>query len=83
LDDLLAGNLVLEVYTEKERMSAYVPARDIGKYTIKYVVESLDKSGNNRILDNPADELKKVLYIQENFLQAMEEASDNILIQDI
>ena len=83
LDDLLASKLVLEVNTEKERLSAYVPTRDVGKYTIKYVVETLDKSGNNRILDRPTDELRKVLHIQENFLQAMQLAPDNILIQNI
>jgi len=83
LDDLLASHLVLEVYTEKDRLHAYAPARDVGKYTIKYVVESLDKSGNNRILNKPADKLNKVLYIQENFLRAMEQAPENILIQEL
>ena len=82
LADLLSSRLVTEVCTEKEREYAYAPARDVGKYTIKYIVESLDKNGNNHILDKPTDELRKVLYIQENFLRAMEQAPDNILIQD-
>ena len=83
LDDLMASDLVSEIYTEKERLRAYAPARDVGKYTIKYVVESLDKSGNNSVLNQPANELRKVLHIQENFLRAMEQAPDNFLIQDI
>jgi membrane protein len=83
MTDLLAAGLVLETYTEKEKVRAYMPAKDVGKYTVKYAVEMLDKSGNNRILNKPANELWKVLHIQENFLQAAEHASGNILIQDL
>jgi len=83
MDDLLAANLVSEVYTAKEKVRAYAPAKDVRQYTIKHVVESLDKSGNSRILNKPADDLRKILEIQENFLKTIEQASDNILIQDI
>ena len=81
--DLLASDLIAEVYTEKERMRAYTPAKDVRLYTIKYVIEALDKKGNNHILNNPDDELSKVLHIQENFLKAIEQAPDNILVQDL
>jgi len=83
LIELMAGGLVLEVYTKNEKLRAYSPAKDVSKYTIKYVVETLEKSGNNLILSKSADELKKILHIQENFLQAMEQAPDNILVQDL
>ena len=83
MDDLLTSHLVSEVYTEKDRLRAYAPAKDVGKYTIKYVVEALDKNGNNRILNKPVDNLHKVLHIQENFLRTMEQAPDNILIQEL
>ncbi len=81
--DLLAGNLVSEVCTEHDKVRAYAPAKDIQQYTIKYVMEALDKSGNNRILAKPTDDLKKVLHIQESFLQLVDQAPDNILIQDL
>jgi len=83
LADLLSSGLVAEVCTANEREYAYAPARDIGKYTIQYIVTSLDKNGNHHILDKPTDELRKVLHIQENFLRAMEQAPENILIQDL
>jgi hypothetical protein len=50
---------------------------------MKYIFETLDKNGNNYILDKPKDDLKKVLHIQENFLKSIEQAPDNILIQDL
>jgi len=81
--NLLAANLVSEVVTASEKVRAYAPARDVRRFTIKYIVEALDKSGNNRVLDKPNDELRKVLHVQENFLQALEHAPDNVLIQDL
>ena len=81
--DLLASNLVSEVYTAKEKVRAYAPAKDVRQYTVKYVIEALEKSGNSRILNNPTDELSKVLHIQENILRVIEQAPDNILLQDM
>ncbi len=81
--DLLAGNLISEVCTENEKVRAYAPAKDIKLYSVKYIAESLDKSGNNRILNKPTEDLKKVLHIQEGFLHAIDQAPDNILVQDL
>jgi len=83
MDDLMAAHLVSEVYTAKEKVRAYAPAKDVRQYTIKHVVELLDKSGNSRILNEPADDLKRILNIQEKFLKTIEKTPDNILIQDI
>ena len=84
ISDLLACNLISEVcIADNDKAHAYAPAKDVKRYTIKHVVESLDKSGNNHILKNPTDNLNKVLHIQENFLQIMENVPDNILIQDL
>ena len=83
ITDLLAGELVSEVYTGREKMRAYAPSMDVRKYTIRHVIELLDKSGNNHILDRSSDGLSKILQIQENILQTIETAPDNILIQDL
>ena len=83
LADLHTGGLVSEVCTAKENVRAYAPARDVKHYTFKYVIETLDKTGNNRILKKPTDKLMKVLHIQENFLRFVEQAPENILIQDL
>ena len=81
--DLLTANLIFEVVTPKEKVRAYAPAKDVRNFTIKYVVETLDKSRNNNILNKPADKLTKVLYIQNKYLQIMEQAPENILLQDL
>jgi len=81
--DLLASGLLLEVNTAKEKVRAYTPARDINQFTFKFVIETLDKNGNSRILSKPSDKLVKILHIQENFLRAVELAPDNILIHEL
>ncbi len=81
--DLLAGDLISEICTINDKVRAYAPAKDVKQYTMKYVIEALDKSGNNRILNKPTEDLKKVLHIQENFLLAMTQAPGNILVQDL
>ncbi|MDR2036571.1 MAG: YihY/virulence factor BrkB family protein [Bacteroidales bacterium] len=81
--DLLSANLITEVHTDKEKIRAFMPAKDIQRYTIKYITESLDKSGNNRILHKPSEDMKKVLHIQERFLDVIQHVPENILIQDL
>jgi membrane protein len=81
--DLLACNLVSEVCTTKDNVRAYAPAKDVRQYSVKFVIEALEKSGNSRILNKPTDELSKVLHIQENILRVIEQAPENILLQDM
>ncbi len=83
MTDLLNAQLIAETYTANSKIRAFMPARDIKQYTIRFVTEALDKSGNNRILSKPSEDLKKVLNIQESFLNAIEQSPDNILIQDL
>ena len=82
--ELLAGNLISEICIDaNEKVHAYMPAKDVKFYTVKYVIETLEKSGNNRILKNRTEYLNKVVQIQENLLRVIENAPDNILIQEL
>ena len=83
IEDLLASNLILEVSIADEKAFAYTPAKDVRRYTLKYVIETLEKTGNNNIMKDPSFELSKILQIQENFLKIMEQAPDNILIYEL
>ncbi|MDR1672865.1 MAG: YihY/virulence factor BrkB family protein [Bacteroidales bacterium] len=83
LTDMLAAGLVAESHGEKEQSRAYMPAADIKRYTIQYVADALDKSGNNGTLQKPSDEMKKILYIQQQLLQHLTNVPENIPIQDL
>ena len=82
--DMLACSLISEVcIAENDKEHAYAPAQDVKKYSLKFVFETLDKSGSNHILKNHEDELKNVIDIQENFLKLMENMPENILIEEL
>jgi membrane protein len=81
--DLVNSDLVSEACTDRDKIRAFMPAKDIRQYTIKYVMEAIDKSGNNRILNKPPEDLKKILHVQERFLHVINNAPENILIQDL
>ncbi|MDR1865478.1 MAG: YihY/virulence factor BrkB family protein [Bacteroidales bacterium] len=81
--DLLGAGLINEIRTDKEKLHLFMPAKDVRQYTVKNVMEALDRSGNNRILQQPSEEMKKVLHIQERFLLHLEKSPENILIQDL
>ena len=84
LADLHAAGLILEVCTDDDKEEfAFSPAKDVKRYTIKYVIETLEKNGNNNILKHPPEGLSWALGVQESFLRVMENAPDNILIQDL
>ncbi len=81
--NLLSANLVSELSTSSDKVRAYHPARDAAHYSLKYVIESLDKCGNNRIMCDPEENLRKILDIQESFLHAIDVSPQNILIQEL
>jgi membrane protein len=83
LEDLIESRLILQVQTGNEKVRAYMPSQDVSKYTMMYVIEALDKSGNNRFLENPPKHLNKILYLQEDYLRALTAAPENILIKDL
>ncbi|MDR2848744.1 MAG: YihY family inner membrane protein [Bacteroidales bacterium] len=83
MSDLSQAGLITQVHTDKEKLRAFIPAQDVKRYSLKYVVETLDKRGNNRILQKPTEEMQAILHIQEQFLQQVEKAPENSLIQDL
>jgi len=84
IDNLYASNLILEVVcTSDEKVFAYAPAKDVRQYTLKHVIETLDKSGDNSILTEAKEELNKLLQIQEKFLKTLEHAPENILVHEL
>jgi hypothetical protein len=83
MSDLCQADLITQIHTDKEKLRAFMPAQDVNRYSLKYVIETLDKRGNNRILQKPAEEMQTILHIQERFLQQIENAPENILIQDL
>jgi len=86
LAELMSAGLVFEVATankDTNKEYSYSPSKTPDRYTIKYVVERLDKNGSNNILKNPPDVLNQAFTVQENILETIKNAPENILIQNL
>ena len=62
---------------------AYQPARDISLFTIRYVIDALDKNGVNTLPVAPTPELETIDRSLADFDKIIEESRSNRLLKDI
>jgi membrane protein len=83
LFELVESGILSEVQSDADKSVAYQPAVDVGKLTIKYVVESLEQRGNSDIPVVKTDELNKLSSCLSKFSDEIEKSPANILLKDI
>lgn len=83
LFDLTESGLILETSTESPKVRAYVPALDIGKLTVSYVIEQLETRGDDMPITEETEVFRDFTGIQEELLQSMRKSGANRLIRDI
>jgi membrane protein len=83
LFELVESGILSEVQSDADKSVAYQPAVDVGKLTIKYVVESLEQRGNSDIPVVKTDELNKLSSCLSKFADEIEKSPANILLKDI
>lgn len=83
LNDLVKCRILSEVLTENPKITAFQPAQYIGRISIKFIMESLDKLGKNYIAKEKSEFTQKIMAIQDNFYQHIESLPDNYLIKDL
>ncbi len=81
--DLSNANLIVEATTDSPKENAFVPAVDINKITISYLVEKLERSGEDRLIAEKSENLETFSEIQQGLLTAIEKSPVNRLIKDI
>lgn len=80
---LVGSGVATETKTEDDLESAYQPARIIDLFTIKHVIDALDKSGTDDILVAQNRELKILSTTLETFNDTIEKSAANKLLKDI
>jgi len=80
---LTESNLLAETTTESPKESAYLPAIDISKLSISYVISKLEMTEGDRLFAEESDNLKSFSGIQQDILQAIEKSPANRLIKDV
>ncbi len=80
---LVGSGVATETKTEDDLESAYQPACIIDLFTIKHVIDALDKSGTDDILVAQNRELKILSTTLETFNDTIEKSAANKLLKDI
>lgn len=83
LFDLQESGLIAETTTEYPRERAFLPAIDINRITVSYVVEKLDMQGQDLSIGEESEYLKQFSAIQSDLFKAIEKSPANKLLKDI
>ncbi len=83
LFELVGSGILSEVKNDSNKDVSYQPAIDVGKLTIKYVVEALEKRGNSSIPVSQTNELSRLSSCLSTFADDIEKSPANILLKDI
>ncbi len=83
LFDLQECGLIAETTTEYPKERAFLPAIDINRITVSYVIEKLDTHGQDLSIGEESDYLKQFSVIQSDLFKELEKSPANILIKDI
>ena len=83
LFELVESAILSEVRKDDSKDVAYQPAVDVGRLTVKYVVESLEQRGNCAIPVGKTSEMEKLSQCLNTFADDIEKSPANILLKDL
>ncbi|MGZ8172041.1 YihY/virulence factor BrkB family protein [Methylobacter sp.] len=81
LSKLIASHIVVEFKNRDEDDEVYQPAVDINRLTIAYVINALERCGQNQLPDINQEPL--LMNAVNNFRELMEASEQNRLLKDI
>lgn len=83
LSDLIKVSIISEVVQIKTRTSAFQPALNIDCITVKFVMDKLDKYGQDSIIDTSLDKTCQLLHIHETFSSTISKLPENVPLKDL
>jgi membrane protein len=83
LYDLLNARIIIETLTHEIREVAYQPALDPARITISYVIDALDKSGQQITFEKESAEHEKLNLIVESFYEDIRKSSLNTSLKEL
>jgi membrane protein len=83
LSELVDAKVISEVNHTKEQEEAYHPARDVNDLTIKYVLDSLEHRGSDKVPVIKSNELEKITNSLNSFDNLIGTSPDNISLKNI
>lgn len=61
----------------------YQPASDIGRWTVAYIIDAMEKRGSKHMPPKQQETLTGFAHVMDKFQAAVESSPDNVLIKDI
>ena len=83
LHDLVKCKIISEVLTDKPKITGFQPAQHIERFTIKSVMERLDRLGEHYSVIEHSEVTRKFVEIHDKFFKAIETLPENVLIKDL
>jgi len=83
LDALVNNSVLSRIPAENNGRSTYQPARDISYFSIKYVIDALEKSGVNSLPIAQTPDLEAIDQSLAAFDEILKESDSNRLLKDI
>ncbi|MBN2815021.1 MAG: YihY family inner membrane protein [Bacteroidales bacterium] len=83
LYDLLGARIIIETLTHEVREVGYQPATDPAKLTVSYIVEALDKKGQEVSFDKESKEFGKLSKVVDSFYDDLLKSPNNKTLRDI
>ncbi|MGF1585429.1 MAG: YihY/virulence factor BrkB family protein [Bacteroidales bacterium] len=83
LIELIDVNIVSATKTNYEKETAYQPALDINKISVKFLADKLDHKGMDVLTVRHVREIDELKSIMESFNQAVDRCPENKLLKDI
>jgi membrane protein len=81
--DLLDGHLIIEATTDSPKENAYLPALDISKITVAYIMEQLDLRGSEKLMAEESPQLNTFSKIQQGLMESIRTSPSNKLLKDL
>ena len=83
VEDLKRAGLISDADCEMESGKVYLPAQDIRYYTVSYVIERLENSGNESVPVEENQSFKEIKEILRDFEEILENSSKNRLLENV
>jgi DNA-binding IscR family transcriptional regulator len=83
LSELADEGLFSKTEGRKGQDSAFQPACDVSHFSVKRVVDALEKLGSDDVPVKSSPQFERLTAVMDAFSRAMETSPDNILLRDI
>lgn len=83
LYDLLNARIIIETLTQEVREVGYQPATDPAKLTVSFIIEALDKKGQEVTFDKESEEFSKLSKVVDSFYEDLLNSPNNKALKDI